>query len=93
MDSPQNLLTSLLPFVVLFAIFYFLVVYPQQKQAKKHKEMVSKLDRGDRIITAGGLYAEVVKAEEEFLKVKIGDELIVKLSKESVAKKVDDTQN
>ncbi|GHV02617.1 preprotein translocase subunit YajC [Campylobacterota bacterium] len=93
MDSPQNLLTSLLPFVVLFAIFYFLVVYPQQKQAKKHREMVSKLDRGDRIITAGGLYAEVVKAEEEFLKVKIGDELIVKLSKESVAKKVDDTQN
>jgi preprotein translocase subunit YajC len=51
--------------------------------------MVSKLERGDKIVTAGGIYAEVVKAEEDFLKVKISDDVTVKLSKDSIARKIE----
>jgi preprotein translocase subunit YajC len=83
---------QILPLVVLFGIIYVLVIRPQQVQAKKHKEMVEALAKGDKIITAGGIHAEVVKVETDFIKVKINDEgTIVKLSKDFVARKIEDT--
>ena len=90
MQQGGDIFTSLLPLIVLFAIFYFLIIRPQQKQQKEHKEMVDNLKKGDRIITNGGLIAEVVKKEDEFIKIKIGDNMIAKLSKEYVAQKLDE---
>jgi preprotein translocase subunit YajC len=85
-------IVQILPLVVLFGIIYFLVIRPQQVQAKKHKEMVEALAKGDKIITAGGIHAEVVKSEADFIKVKINDEgATVKLSKDFVARKIEDT--
>ena len=84
-----NVLTSLLPLVVLFAIFYFLVIRPQQKQAKAHKEMVNSLQKGDKIITNGGIICEVYKPEEDFIKVKLNDDIVIKISRDFIAKKVD----
>lgn len=86
----NSILTSLLPLVVLFAIFYFLVIRPQQKQVKNHKEMIQSLQKGDKIVTSGGLICEVVKPEEDFIKVKLNDDnVIVKISREFIAKKID----
>ncbi|HEB9285210.1 TPA: preprotein translocase subunit YajC [Campylobacter coli] len=87
----ENLtLTSLLPLVVLFAIFYFLVIRPQQKQAKAHKQMLDSLQKGDKIITNGGLICEVVKPEDDFIKVKLNeDNVTAKISREFIAKKID----
>lgn len=82
-----DLLSSLLPLVVLFVIFWFLVIRPQQMQAKKHKEMLNALTKGDKIITNGGLVAEVVNAEGDFIKVKLNDDVIVRLDRAFVAKK------
>jgi len=62
--SSTDLISSLLPLVALFAIFYFLIIRPQQKQAKAHKEMVSNLKKGDKIVTNGGLMVEVTKVED-----------------------------
>ncbi len=84
-----EIVSSLLPLVVLFAIFYFLVIRPQQTQQKKHKLMIENLQKGDKIITNGGLFAEVVKPEGDFIKVKINDDVIVKLDKAFVAKKIE----
>ncbi|KQI60840.1 preprotein translocase subunit YajC [Campylobacter jejuni CVM 41902] len=79
-----------LPLVVLFAIFYFLVIRPQQKQAKAHKQMLESLQKGDKIITNGGLICEVVKPEEDFIKVKLNeDNVTAKISREFIAKKID----
>ncbi|AOO65773.1 preprotein translocase subunit YajC [Sulfurospirillum halorespirans] len=90
MQGSASLLSSLLPLVVLFAIFYFLVIRPQQKQVKKHKEMLEALKKGDKVITSGGLICEVVKPEEDSIKVKLNDEgVIVKVSREYIAKKID----
>jgi len=66
-----------------------LIIRPQQKQAKDHKEMVDNLTKGDKIITNGGLICEVVKPEEEFIKAKLNDDTIVKISKDFIAKKVE----
>lgn len=84
-----SLIASLLPLIVLFAIFYFLVIRPQQKQQKEHKNMLANLQKGDKIITNGGLIAEIVKPEEDFLKIRLNDNVEVKLSREFVAKKIE----
>jgi len=85
-----GILASILPLLILFAIFYFLVILPQQKQAKKHKEMVESLKKGDKIVTAGGIIAEVIKNEEDFIKAKINDNVEVKITKDAIARKLDE---
>lgn len=81
--------SSFLPLLIIIVIFYFLVIRPQQKQAKAHAKMISELVKGDKIITQGGLICEVVKAEDTFIKVKINDEVVAKISKEFISKKID----
>ncbi len=89
MGQGGDIVSSLLPLVALFAIFYFLIIRPQQKQAKEHKEMVANLEKGDKIVSNGGLMVEVVKVEEEYFVVKHADDSEMKLVKEFVAKKLD----
>jgi len=89
MQAQPNLIGTFLPFILLFAIFYFLIIRPQQKQQKAHQEMVDGLEKGDKIITNGGLIVTVLKPEADFLKVKLNDDMIVKLDKAFVSKKVD----
>ena len=80
---------SFLPLIILFAIFYFLIIRPQQKAQKTHKAMLEALTKGDKIITTGGLIAVIVKTEEDFIKIKLNDDTIVKLDRDSVTKKVE----
>ena len=82
-----DFLSSFLPLIVLFAIFWFLVIRPQQVQQKKHKAMVDALEKGDKIITNGGIICEVLKPEEDFIKVKLNDEVVVRLDRAFVDKK------
>jgi len=87
-----NFVASLLPLVVLFAIFYFLVIRPQQKQQKAHAAMLAALEKGDKIITSGGLICEVIKPEEDFIRVKLNDDVIVRVSREFIARKIEKTK-
>ena len=82
-------MAQFLPLVLLFVIFYFLIIRPQQKQQKAHKEMLADLKKGDKIVTNGGLHAEVVKTEEDFIKIKLNDTVIVKLDRAFVASKIE----
>ncbi|TPH79571.1 preprotein translocase subunit YajC [Helicobacter pylori] len=90
MGQTKEILTTLLPFVVLFLIFYFLIVRPQRQQQKKHKEMIESLTKGDKIVTQGGLIVEVLKAEANFFSVKLNDDTTAKLSKNYIAFKLDE---
>ena len=89
MENAQSIFMQLLPLVVLIAIFYFLIIRPQQKQAKNHRDMIASLTKGDKIITTGGLIVEVIKAEETYFLVRLNDDTQVKLAKEYVSKKVE----
>jgi len=85
----SNGLASFLPLILLFAIFYFLIIRPQQKQQKEHAAMLESLAKGDKIITSGGLIVTIIKPEEDFIKIKLNDDTIVKLDRSFVAKKVE----
>jgi len=87
MGGSGDIISAILPLVVLFGIFYLLIIRPQQKQQKEHKNMIDTLQKGDKIVTNGGLIAEVQKVEESFFSVKLNDDTVVRLSKEFVAKK------
>ena len=86
----QGALAQFLPLILLFVIFWFLIIRPQQKQQKAHKEMLASLKKGDRIVTNGGLIAEVVKPEEDYLKIKLNDDTVVRLDRNYVARKLNE---
>ena len=88
-----GIISSLMPLLILFAIFYFLVILPQKKQAKQHEEMVDGLQKGDKIVTAGGIIAEVVKNEADFVKAKINNDVEVKVTKDAIARKLDEDKD
>ena len=93
MEQQGSVIGSFLPLIILFAIFYFLIIRPQQKAQKEHKSMLESLTKGDKIITTGGLIAVIVKPEEDFIKIKLNDDTIVKLDRAYVSKKVDLGEN
>ena len=72
-----NLFASLMPFALIFVVFYFLLIRPQQKKAKEHKEMLAGLRKGDAVITAGGMYGRIVEILE-------GDIMVVDLGETTV---------
>ncbi len=90
MQESGSVLASLLPLVVLFGIFYFLIIRPQQKQAKQLKEMIESLKKGDKFVTNGGLICEVLKPEEDFIKAKLNEDTIIKIDRGYIARKIED---
>ncbi|WP_310441846.1 preprotein translocase subunit YajC [Sulfurimonas sp.] len=86
----MEIISQLLPFVFLIAIMYFVIIRPQQKEAKARKEMINALQKGDKVITAGGIIVTVYKVEEQFLSVKINEDTTVKITKDSVIRKYED---
>ncbi len=75
---------QMLPLVLVFGIFYFLLIRPQQKRAKEHKAMLSGIKRGDRIVTGGGIVGTVTKTLDNELTVEIAENLRVKVTRETV---------
>jgi len=86
----MDIISQLLPFVFLIAIMYFVIIRPQQKEAKARKEMIEALKKGDKVITNGGFIVVIHKVEENFLSVKMNEDVITKLTKDSIAKKFED---
>jgi preprotein translocase subunit YajC len=83
----MEVLESLLPLIVLFGIFYFLIIRPQQKQQKAHTEMIKSLQKGDKVVTNGGLIVEISKVEETFYRVKNIDSSSMRISKNFISSK------
>jgi preprotein translocase subunit YajC len=79
---------SLLPFIALIIIFYFLLIRPQQKKAKEHRTMLTALKKGDKIITSGGLHGEITGLTDDAMIIEIAPKVRVKISRGSVAGKV-----
>ncbi|TVP72284.1 MAG: preprotein translocase subunit YajC [Rhodobacteraceae bacterium] len=79
-------LISIIPFVLIFVIMYFLLIRPQQKKMKEHQAMVSALRRGDQVVTQGGIVGKVVKVKEDGeIEVEIAEGVKVRVIKSTVA--------
>ena len=82
-------MASLLPFVFIFAIFYFLLIRPQQKRMKAHAEMVKAVKKGDDVVTAGGVVGKVVGLEgEEYALVQVASGIEIKVVKATLSQVV-----
>ncbi len=79
-------LMSLMPLVLIFVVFYFLLIRPQQKKVKAHKEMVSNVRRGDQVITGGGLYGKVTKViDDAAVQVELAENVRVKVVRSTIS--------
>ena len=75
----DSMLVSLLPFVLIFVIMYFLILRPQQKRVKQHAEMVKNIRRGDTVVTSGGLVGKVTKViDDEQIEVEVAGDVRVR---------------
>jgi len=84
--AQAGLFQSLVPMILIFGIFYLLLIRPQQKKAKEHREMISSLKKGDRVITSGGLYARVMKADDpNAVSLEIADKVRVKCARGNIS--------
>ncbi len=79
-----NMLTALLPFAAVFAIFYLLIILPQRKKQKKHQETVNNLKPGDRIITTGGIFGTVMGVQPDRIELKISANVKIDITKSAV---------
>ena len=87
-------LQGLLPFVLIFIIFYFLLIRPQQRKMKEHREMISKLKRGDDIITAGGIYCKVSRViDENKIEAQISNNVKIVISKPTITSVINNSSN
>lgn len=78
------------PLILLFVVFYFLLIRPQQKQQKARKEMIINLKKGDRVVTIGGIHGVIKEIDENVMALRVADNLNLKFSRAAVDRVVQD---
>lgn len=89
--AQPNMLVSLIPFVVIFAIFYLLIILPARKKQKQHQNLIQGLKGGERVITAGGIYGTVTRVLDDRFEVEVGANSRIQVAKGSISGIVDET--
>lgn len=86
--EPASLLGSILPLVFIVVIFWLLIIRPQMKRTKQHRELVSSLSVGDEVVSSGGLLGKVTEVGDSFIGVELASGINVKMQKHSVSQVV-----
>jgi preprotein translocase subunit YajC len=81
----MSFLMNFAPIILIFVVFYFLLIMPQQKKAKEHKAMLEAIDKGDEVVTTGGIHGKVVGVAENVLTIEIAEKVKIKVSREYIA--------
>lgn len=84
-QTQPNPLVSLVPFVLMLAVFYFLLILPAQRRQKKVGEMLANLKAGDRVITNGGIYGKIVGFDGDAVVLQIAEQVRIKVARSAVA--------
>jgi preprotein translocase subunit YajC len=79
----------LVPLILMFGVFYFLLIRPQQKKQRQHQEMLRSLKVGDRVVTTGGLHGTIVAGGDQIIKLEIADKVRVEVGRTYIAGKVE----
>jgi preprotein translocase subunit YajC len=83
--AQPNPIMQMLPLILIFVVFYFLLIRPQAKRAKEHKAMVAALAVGDEVVTSGGMLGKVTEAGDQFLTVEVAEGVRVKVQRHTVS--------
>ncbi len=83
-SGPAQTFSFFLPLLLVFGIFYFLIIRPQQKQAKQHQEMLKNVNKGNQVVTVGGIYGKVVGVADDILTVEIADNVKIKVDRSGI---------
>jgi preprotein translocase subunit YajC len=83
--NPSSFITSLIPFAAIIAIFYFLIIRPQNKKQKETQRMLSALKKGDKITTIGGVHGTIVNVRESTVVVKVDDNVKIEFSRSAIS--------
>ena len=81
----ESLLATMLPMVAIFAIFYFLMIRPQQKKQKEHRAMIDALEKGNEVVTAGGVVGRVSKVEDQYVTLEIAQGVEIRVQRHAVS--------
>lgn len=76
---------SFLPLILMFVVFYFLLIWPQQKKAKAHRQVLSTLKKGDEVVTSGGLYGTITGITDTVITLEIAEKVRIKVARSSIA--------
>lgn len=80
-----NPITSFLPLIIIFVLFYFLLIRPQSKRAKEHKQMVSELANGQEVVTGGGLLGKVTKVGDTWVTVEVAEGVLLNVQRNTIS--------
>jgi preprotein translocase subunit YajC len=83
--APGNVWVQMLPLVLIFVVFYFLLIRPQTKKAKEHREMVAKLQNGDEVVTVGGILGRIVDLSDTFVTLEVASGVQIKVQRFQVS--------
>jgi preprotein translocase subunit YajC len=76
---------TVLPFILIFVIMYFMVIRPQQKKAKEHQEMLNKLKRNDEVMTSGGIYGKVIDLKETVVTLEVAPNVRIRVHRPQIS--------
>ena len=83
--APTGGLMSFLPLIVIFAVFYFMLIRPQMKRSKEHRQLVSQLGKGDEVVTNGGVLGRITDVSESFVTLEIAENVKISVQRQAVA--------
>ena len=83
-ESQPDPLVSFLPLILIFVVFYFFLIRPQNKRQKEHRELVSNLAVGDEVVTAGGVLGKVTEVSEQFLRIEVADGVQLRVQRHTI---------
>jgi len=83
-EGQTDTFLSLLPLLLIFGVFYFLLIRPQNKRQKEHKELIANIVVGDEVVTGGGVLGTVTDVKDQFLHVKVADDVVLKVQRHTI---------
>ena len=85
-----GMLEQMVPFIAIFAIFYFLIIRPQGRRQKEHQQFITKMKRGDSVITSGGIFGRVEGITDKFVTLEISDGVTIRILKSQITSTLND---
>lgn len=86
--APAGGFEALIPLILLFVVFYFLLIRPQQKKVKEHKKLVAAISKGAEVVTYGGLAGKIRELDENFVELEIATNVVVKVERQNIAREL-----